>query len=264
MRSGEPLLPGLLAGGEAPGFARRLGPGIRALTVAVDEVNSLSGMLQPGDRIDLMLSVRPQPTSGAVEPEITRTLMQNVHVLATGRQVRPVGDTTVGRSFTTITVEVDPGQAQQLVVAQRSGRLTAMLRNPDDRQKVSERMLDVNALLGLPRRPLPPAAPPPQPRTAGVQVIVGGRGAIGTDAGSAPVAVPASPVGAAAPAPLVPNQAPRDGAAFAAAPRRPDVPAGSRTRPPPAADPLTLPADAMPPGGLFPETVPVVPPSLIR
>jgi hypothetical protein len=33
--------------------------GIRAMTISVDEVNSLSGMLQPGDRIDLLLSVRP-------------------------------------------------------------------------------------------------------------------------------------------------------------------------------------------------------------
>jgi len=172
MKSGEPLLPGALIGADAPGFSSRVRPGIRALTIAVDEVNSLSGMLQPGDRIDLMISVRPQPVSGVVQPELTRTLMQDVLVLATGRQIRASGDDgPANRTFTTITVEVDPERAQKLVVAQRSGKLTAVLRHPDDRQPVGDRRLDVNTLLGLPT----PAAVVQRP---GPEVIVGGRGAL--------------------------------------------------------------------------------------
>jgi hypothetical protein len=101
-----------------------------------------------------------------------------------------------GRPFTSITVEVDPDQAQRLVVAQRAGRLTAVLRNPEDLGTVGERRLDVNALLGLPPVTLAagpaPAPSPPRP----VEVIVGGRGQVGVPGAGAPgAAVP----GAAAP-----------------------------------------------------------------
>jgi pilus assembly protein CpaB len=180
MKAGEPLLPAAVATPETAGISSRVKPGIRAMTIAVDEVNSLSGMLQPGDRIDLMLSVRPPSVSGIAQPEITRTLMQGVPVMATGRQSRAAfGDeAAAGRSYTSITVEVDPGQAQKLVVAQRSGKLTAVLRNPDDHRTVGDRRLDVNMLLGL---PVQPAALPVR---AAPEVIVGGRGSLPPEAGA--------------------------------------------------------------------------------
>jgi pilus assembly protein CpaB len=175
MRRGEPLLPGMLHEPQRHGLSARLKPGVRALTVSVDEVNSLSGMLQPGDRIDLLLSVRPPSLDGAPTPEVTRTLMQGVTVLATGRHVRPGVDDGQGRTFTAITVEVDPVQAQKLVVAQRNGRLTAMLRHAEDRSTFLDQRLDVNALLGYaPKNPVA-AAPMPQANQP-IEVIVGGSG----------------------------------------------------------------------------------------
>ena len=205
MRAGEPLLQLAVAAPDAGAFSARLRSGVRALTIAVDEVNSLSGMLQPGDRIDLMLSVRLPGSNGAPLPqEVTRALMQDVRVLATGRQVRPGDDDRPGaRSYTAITIEVSPEQAQRLVVAQRSGKLTAMLRNPGDREPVAQRALDVYGLLGLERGAATPApAAPPE-------VIVGGQGPLRgaeawaqamTRASAAPAAGPtaASPFSGAA------------------------------------------------------------------
>lgn len=174
MRAGEPLQQLAVAAPDSGAFSARLRSGVRALTIAVDEVNSLSGMLQPGDRIDLMLSVRLPGSTGAPLPqEITRALMQDVRVLATGRQVRPGDDERPGaRAYTAITIEVSPEQAQRLVVAQRSGKLTAMLRNPGDREPVAQRPLDVYGLLGMERATAaaPPASPP--------EVIVGGQGSL--------------------------------------------------------------------------------------
>jgi pilus assembly protein CpaB len=174
MRAGEPLQQLAVAAPDSGAFSARLRSGVRALTVAVDEVNSLSGMLQPGDRIDLMLSVRLPGSSGAPLPqEITRALMQDVRVLATGRQVRPGDDERPGaRAYTAITIEVSPEQAQRLVVAQRSGKLTAMLRNPGDREPVAQRPLDVRAA----GHGAGAATAPPPPR-----VIVGGRTAARAD-----------------------------------------------------------------------------------
>lgn len=152
MQPGEPLLASAVFAAESAGLSSRLKHGVRALTIAVDETNAISGLLQPGDRIDLLLSWRPTPLAGMALPELTRTVMQDVVVIATGRHARatPVDDAP-GRTFSAITVEVDPEQAQRLVVAQRSGRLTAVLRNPADRESHEDRVLDVHELMGVAR-----------------------------------------------------------------------------------------------------------------
>ena len=170
-------------------FAARVPAGVRAFTVVVDEVNSLSGMLQPGDRIDLLLSARPPVTAAGPQPvEITRTLLQGIRVLATGRQVRPGADESrPGRGYGAITVEVSPEQAQRLVVAQRIGRLTAMLRNPEDRAPVEAAPIDAWGLLGL-AAPVP-AVPETRPPPRATELIVGGQGAL-----KPPAAMPTHPV----------------------------------------------------------------------
>jgi pilus assembly protein CpaB len=189
LRAGEPLLQTLLEGADPGSFAARVSAGVRAFTVMVDEVNSLSGMLQPGDRIDLLLSARPPATASAPQPvEVTRTLLQGIRVLATGRQVRPGSDEPrAGRGYGAITVEVSPEQAQRLVVAQRIGRLTAMLRNPEDRAPVSAAPIDAWGLLGL-AAPLAPPGPEARMAPHATELIVGGQGSL------KPSPTPAAPV----------------------------------------------------------------------
>ena len=177
VRSGEPLLTVAIAGSDAAHFSQRLRTGFRAITIAVDEVNALSGMLQPGDRIDLMLTARAADARNDGHDQ-TIVLMQDVLILATGRQVHPDlrGDAESSKSperqFGAITIEVDPDRAQRLIVAQRSGRITAILRNPTDRGAIPKTAMDVNALLGGARVPsgsrwlIPP------------EMIVGGQGVV--------------------------------------------------------------------------------------
>lgn len=247
MRAGEPLIASNLAAPESASIATRIKPGVRAMTITVDEVSSLSGMLQPGDRIDLMLSVRPPPMAGLMQPEVTKAVLQDVLVLATGRQARAsqgVDESMGPRSFTAITVEVDPDRAQRLVVAQRSGKLTAVLRNPDDRQAMPERRLDVNALLGL-AVPVAAAAPISSP-----QIIVGGRGVMATPQPSPMPAAqgPAAEGRASAQAASVSNAASPSGTATA--------PGISQPGAPPARDAVdsVLPWSALEP----PKSVPLI------
>ncbi len=170
MRAGEPVLATAIDAPE-PGFSDRVRPGIRAMTILVDEVNSVSGMLRPGDRIDLVFSAQA-PGATANAGEITTPLMQDLRVLATGKEASDTSfRRTTNGAFTAITVEVSPDQAQKLVLAQRSGRLTALLRNPDDRNPLPARPLDVFSLLGI-ERPVGVAT------TRSIEVIVGGQGAI--------------------------------------------------------------------------------------
>jgi pilus assembly protein CpaB len=181
MRAGEPLLPVAIAGADAASFSGRLRAGTRAMTIPVDEANALSGMLQPGDRIDLLLTAR-SPEGGSNAAEQTMPLMQDVLILATGRQVRPDGhsdpemERTSERQFGAITIEINADEAQKLIVAQRSGRITAILRNPEDRGEISRRAIDLSKLLGVPKRSsgFGPVGP---------EVIVGGQGVLSASFG---------------------------------------------------------------------------------
>jgi pilus assembly protein CpaB len=201
MRAGEPLVQGVLEAADPSAFSARVRSGIRAITISVDEVNSMSGMLQPGDRIDLLLSVRlPAGGPAPLPQELTRPLMQDLRVLATGRQVRPGGESRQERGFTAITVEVTPEQAQKLVVAQRSGKLTALLRNPQDRDPIAPRAMDVYGLLEM--KPPPPGPAPGTP----AEVIVGGHGALKVAPAVAPTALPLTAAPGATP-PAAPSVA---------------------------------------------------------
>ena len=224
MRAGEPLLSGGLEGADPSTFAAKVPAGIRAITVAVDEVNSLSGMLQPGDRIDLLLSVRlPGASMPPLGQEVTRPLMQDLRVLATGRQVRPGHDERSARAFTAITIEVSPDQAQKLVVAQRIGKLTAMLRNPQDRAPIDARPMDVYRLLDIKPVITAPLEPPPRPP----EIIVGGQGPLkikdplSAAGGGAP---PAGTPGSAVPGAVPPVAVPGGASSPAAVPQSPAAP----------------------------------------
>ena len=144
---GEMILWSMLEGQRAPSFSARLPAGRRAITVPVDEVNSISGMLQPGDRIDLMVSAR-KDNRAYMFP-----LLQNVVVLATGSQAVAAGDTSgkeAGRrSYTTITLDASPQDAQRVLAAREVGKLAALLRSPGDSASAFSSRRDAMALLGL-------------------------------------------------------------------------------------------------------------------
>ncbi len=176
LKAGEPVLVSSTEGADVATFPTKVKPGIRAITVGVDEITSVSGMLQPGDRIDLLWSVKPSALKlgDSQAPEQTVVFMQDVRVLATGRQVRPGADETRPRGYSTVTLEASATQAQQLVVAQRSGKLTALLRNPNDDLALSKKGTDLSHLLDI--RTTPAATAPTRTMVAGPEVLVGGKG----------------------------------------------------------------------------------------
>jgi pilus assembly protein CpaB len=161
VRSGEPLLWPLLAGPEGPAFSAGLDAGRRALTFPVDDVNAVAGMLVPGDVIDLLYTDARASGRPTVRP-----LLQRVTVLATGTTTRRRGVADAGdrsretpMQFATITLSVTPDEAQLIVLAQRSGELTAVLRHPSDAVALPARTVDASALDGEPLRRRVPRAP---------------------------------------------------------------------------------------------------------
>jgi pilus assembly protein CpaB len=205
---GEMILWSMLEGQRAPSFSARLPAGRRAITVPVDEVNSISGMLQPGDRIDIMVSAR-KDNRAYMFP-----LLQNVVVLATGSQAVAAGDTSGKdggrRSYTTITLDASPQDAQRVLAAREIGKLAALLRSPGDSASAFSSRRDAMSLLGLndPERI--------SSKEGSVPVIYGGgRDAMKELPRLAPATAGASPAGAA-PRISAENAAPAQSVATAA------------------------------------------------
>lgn len=168
VKSGEMVLWSLIEAQKAPTFSARVEAGHRAITVPVDEINSISGMVEPGDVIDLMLTLDQKGR------KVTFPMLQGVQVMATGQ--RSVDDPKSGerRQFSTVTLDTTPEQAQDLIVARESGKLTALLRNPQDTQRIDSAGYDIAALLGPAAGPAAPAsAAPPKPARK-IPVLYGG------------------------------------------------------------------------------------------
>lgn len=116
-------------------FSRVIAPGRVGYTLSVNENNSISGMITPGDRVDILMSFDGDRESGGVSfvrsGERVVPLLENIMVLATGQRVGEVPGED-NRGFSSVTLELDPMQAEQLTVAQETGTLRVLLRNFDD------------------------------------------------------------------------------------------------------------------------------------
>ena len=179
---GEPLLKSRVSGfGAKATLSREVPPGMRAVSIRIDDVSGVAGFILPGDRVDVMLTRKVDSTS-TDSGLATDVILQNILVLGIDQlsdqdREKPV----VAR---TATVAVTPEQAQKLALAQQAGTLGLALRNTLSVDQVpTARIL---------QRDLNPNAPAPSSghvrrAPVGVQVIYGGA-----HAGSAPAPAPAT------------------------------------------------------------------------
>lgn len=142
LKSGDTLLWSLMQTRKAPTFSSRIEVGRRAITVQVDEINSISGLLEPGDAIDLMLTLEHNGK------KTTFALLQNVAVMATGQRVADDPKSGERRQYSTVTLDTTREQAQSLIIAREAGKITALLRNPKDSQVLAGDSAAMAALLG--------------------------------------------------------------------------------------------------------------------
>jgi pilus assembly protein CpaB len=108
-------------------LAAVLGSGMRAVTVGVDVVSGLSGLVWPGDRVDLILT---QSQEGADVPPARRvsgeTVLHDVRVLAIDRQLiqGATSESPESQAVRTVTLEVTPPDAERVAVAAKLGHLS--------------------------------------------------------------------------------------------------------------------------------------------
>lgn len=150
--AGEPILDQLLyAVGETPTLAEQLPAGLRAVTIAVDRVNALGGLVIPESFVDIALTVNSGDRR--LGGTVTKTIMERVLVLATSEQRFP-SEERLEPSFRSVTVAVTPEQANQLILSQRHGILSITLRSGHDTDLASEfpssNLVNLASLLGLP------------------------------------------------------------------------------------------------------------------
>jgi pilus assembly protein CpaB len=125
---GSFILPINLAGENAgAGLPALIPPGMRAVSVRVNEVISVAGFVTPGTRVDVLLTGSP---NGSGEQETT-TVLQNVAVLASGRTLERTS-TGEAQNTAVITLLVTPDDAQRLTLASNQGKIQLILRNPLD------------------------------------------------------------------------------------------------------------------------------------
>ena len=136
VRAGDPILWMDFKGGERyRGFSTMIKESERAMTVRVDEMSTIAGLIQPGDHIDMLGTFKRTSDSrdSRNEMETTITLLQNVVVLAIGQITSARSGMRKDRSASgMLTILVTPEEAALLIHAQRVGKLYNVLRNPED------------------------------------------------------------------------------------------------------------------------------------
>jgi len=117
----------------------------RAMSVKVDDVIGVAGFIKPGDRVDVMVTIEPE--GGKQANMMSKMILENVKVLATGTQMERKGKDEEPKPVQVITVEVNVEEAEKLALASTQGRLRLALRNPLNKDHVLTKGANVGALL---------------------------------------------------------------------------------------------------------------------
>ena len=139
VRAGTPLGAADVISPNAPGFlAAALKPGMRAISVAVDDVSGNAGLIQPGDYVDVLLTQQLGHDGAAAASSMAEqrsveaeTIAERVRVLAVGSAFRrPKDDAAAPNTRArTVTFELTPRHAEIVTVGAHLGSLSLALRS---------------------------------------------------------------------------------------------------------------------------------------
>jgi pilus assembly protein CpaB len=178
---GEFILPSKLAALNAgAGLPSMIPPGMRAVSVRVNDVVSVAGFVQPGTRVDVLAT----GNQGGSNERQTITVLENVAVIAVGGSLleRLAGGE---QNAPVITLLVSPDDAQKLALASQEGRIQLALRNPLDTKKGSIGATRTSSLYPGDKPPttepkpkirkMPAKGPAPAPAPYQVEMIRGSK-----------------------------------------------------------------------------------------
>jgi pilus assembly protein CpaB len=130
--AGEPIIDGaVVKPGERGFLAAVLEPGMRAVSVPISPTSANSGLIFPGDRVDLILtqSLVTSDAEGSVR-RVSETVLKNIRIIAMGTDT---GDDPregeANEKAKTATFEVTPRQAEEVALLTELGKLSLSLRS---------------------------------------------------------------------------------------------------------------------------------------
>lgn len=139
--SGEPILKSRIS--ERAVLSENIPDDMRAVTIAVNEVAGVAGFVTPGDAVDVFMT---RDIPGGQAENVTSVVLENVQVVAIDR--RASESNTEPQELKMATLLVDQQNAQKLVAAQNSGRLSLALRNIENQTVGGTRIVTTRDLPG--------------------------------------------------------------------------------------------------------------------
>lgn len=167
----EPLTNGKLAALEAgAGLPPSIPPGMRAISVKVNEVVGVAGFVVPGTRVDVMVTLKGRQND---EQSMTRIVCSNVQVLTAGtRYDQEKAKEGNAIPSTVVTLLVKPDDGERIALAAEEGQLMLSLRNPLDIEPTVTTGVKTASLFGQPTpAPAKPRAAPRRAEKAEVPVV---------------------------------------------------------------------------------------------
>jgi pilus assembly protein CpaB len=137
------------------GLSMLVKPNMRAASLEVNQVSGVSGFVLPGDRVDVLTTIDPRTS---MDDAITRTVLQNVEVLASGQKTEQQDNKPI--TVQSVTILVDPKGAETLALAMHEGKIHLVLRNPEDQGIAEVDPLSTREMLGFRAAPVAKAAGP--------------------------------------------------------------------------------------------------------
>lgn len=146
----EPVLDGRLAvRGAGVGVSSIVPVGMRAVSVRVNDVSSVTGFVLPGMRVDVLVTGRMVNRSGGGgDTTLTRTCLQNMLILSSGQQIQPDAKGSAINA-STVTILATPEEAELLTLANSEGHIQLVLRNGGDQTIEKTRGKVVQDLFGV-------------------------------------------------------------------------------------------------------------------
>jgi pilus assembly protein CpaB len=142
------LVPMLAAKNAGNGLAALIPPNMRAMAVRVDDVVGVAGFIHPDDRVDVLVTLRPNRPGAET---ISKVFLQNVKVLAVGQELEANDKVRMHATPATVaTLLVSPQDAERLALASSEGRLLLTLRSWTDAQPADTNGAIPEALIGEP------------------------------------------------------------------------------------------------------------------
>jgi pilus assembly protein CpaB len=144
--AGEPILVAKLMDSNDGSKSVDIPKGYRVVSVKVSVESSVSGLVQPGDRVDLMVYLRK---NSEVPETGTKTILRDVNVFAVDAETeRRMDADGQARDVRTVSLLVQPDQAESVMLASELGMLYLSLRRPDDDSEDDSEGVTIKQLLG--------------------------------------------------------------------------------------------------------------------